>query len=163
MGLEVDLQVGKDIPSERVVNLRIGVAVEERRREGGRGQYRRILVEHVVDADLQQHAAEDLIAAHQVQVVPAPQPLYGRSELARQQRRRIGELDLGAADVAPAGLQAQSVPRSRPAGREGIPPFGQRVAAGGSEVPGTVVISGARERLDVEGGRVCAYQIEAQR
>src|SRR6185437_3792719 len=160
--LEVDLQIREHEPSQGVVHLWIRIAVEEWRRQAPGRQDRRILVHHVVDADLQGDVAQDLVAGDQIEVVTGSRVLDGGAEHAREERRGVRELDLGIADVAPPRLQSDAVPWGHPAGRKRVPPLRQRVATGRTEIACAVVITRARIRLDVQRGGVRPYQIEAQ-
>src|SRR6185312_16192649 len=160
--LEVDLQIREHEPSQGVVDLWIRIAVEEWRRQAPGRQDRRILVHHVVDADLQGDVAQDLVAGDQIEVVTGSRVLDGGAEHAREERRGVRELDLGIADVAPPRLQSDAVPWGHPAGRKRVPPLRQRVATGRTEIACAVVITRARIRLDVQRGGVRPYQIEAQ-
>src|SRR5690348_2188090 len=113
--LEVYLQVREDEASQRVVYLRIGVPVEEGRRQAGRGKDRRVLVHDVVDPNLQLHTGEDLIAADEIEIVPASGILERGIDLSLEEWRGIRGVVLGISDVPPAGLQPDTMPRGRPA------------------------------------------------
>src|SRR6185312_1768740 len=124
---------------------------------------RGILVQHVVHTYLQEHAAEDLIAAYEVEIIAGTRPLDGRSERAREQRRRVRQVDLGIADMTPPRLQSDSMPGGRPTGRERVSPLRQWIAAGGTEVTRAIVLARPGVGLRYEGGRVGADEVEAQR
>src|SRR5262245_40125240 len=114
--LEVHRRPQEDVTTEGVVGLRVGVAVARR---ADSAAYRRIVVEHVVDAERDACLLGDRPGRREVEVVLGGENLVELA-LGHLQVRRIEADDL---TVMTPGERKVQIPRSLPARAEAVTPL----------------------------------------
>src|SRR6185437_13516225 len=135
---ELQRYVREQEPPERVIDVRVGIAVDECRREVPDGHERRILVEHVVDADAEADVLVEHVGGVEVEVRITPNRVR-RSPLPVEQR--VGAIDVlgDLADVPPRQAGRKTRERRLVLDHELVLPLRRGRAAGGAEITRAVV------------------------
>ena len=136
---ELGRDVDEEIATQRVVDLRIRVAVSERR-AGDRGtDDRRVLVEDVVHAGIQREVLVDVPRQRQVEVVLRTRACcIAGSSLSRAPDWSLLASTLTEPKYRQVNATAVSVPRRIPGAAELVAPYRDRIAADGAEVTGAI-------------------------
>src|SRR3954454_1922916 len=159
VGLEVDRDAGEHVPTQRVVDLRVGVAVAERRSDRVAAGHRRFRVEDIVRTETQVELVGEPCRQREVEEALRLQVLIARLHESRGDTiRRTGhvriaaqDIDLDLPEVTPLTGNAETIGQ-READAELVPPLRARRTAGRAVETGALILSVQAERRGDQAG-----------